>query len=239
MVNIVNGKLYGIGIGPGDPELLTLKAISVIQRCGVIAIPEPQNGGKTAYRIVEKYLAGKEVIECPFAMENDLAKRKETRRHTADRIIQFLDNGRDVGFVTLGDPCTYSTYMYVHEIIAGRAFETEIIPGVTSYNAAAAALGVALCEGDEALTVIPAGNEKNLDELLDCPGNKVIMKPDVNLARLLEKLKGRGFGDRTGIACRVTMDGQRLYRGIEEYEKSRETGYLTVVIVSKQKDGTA
>ena len=228
----VRGKLFGIGVGPGDPELLTLKAIKTIKECDVIAVPKAGEGEGTAFSIIEQYLDNKDLIECGFAMDKDMGKRWEARRLAADQIIQYLNRGKKVGFVTLGDPTTYSTYMYVHDIIVGRGFETGIIPGVTSYSAAAAALGLALCEGDAILTIIPAAHSENIDEMLEYPGNKVVMKSGDNLAHVLTRLKERGYGDRTKIAYRVSLDGQRLYTSIEDYEKSPETGYFTIVIVS-------
>ena len=230
----MKGKLYGIGTGPGDPELLTIKALNAIQKCGVIAVPQAGNGERTAFSIIEKYLDGKELLECRFAMEQDMAKRKEARQIVANHIIQFLDGGKDVGFITLGDPTTYSTYMYVHEIIVSKGFDAEIIPGITSYAAAAAAFGTALCEDNEILTVIPARHSENIGDLLNYPGNKVIMKSGDNLTHVIEKLKERGFGDRVKIACRVTMEGQKLYKNVEEYDKSPETGYFTLAIIKEK-----
>ena len=95
----MKGKLHGIGAGPGDPELLTLKAVDTIRKCGVIAVPKTGNGEKTAFSIVEKYLDGKELLECRFSMERDVQKRKETRQTAAEEIITFLNNGKDVGCV--------------------------------------------------------------------------------------------------------------------------------------------
>ena len=227
----MKGKLYGIGTGPGDPDLLTIKAINTIQKCDVVAVPQTGNGERIAFSIIEKYLDGKTLLECRFSMEKDMAKRKEARQIAAAGIIQTLDSGKDVGFITLGDPTTYSTYMYIHEIIVSKGYNAEIIPGVTSYAAAAAALGVALCEGDETLTVIPAGRNENIDELLDRPGSKVIMKSGGSLSNVLEKLKKRGYGDNTQLVYYASMKGQRLYANIAEYEKSPETGYLMTTIV--------
>jgi precorrin-2/cobalt-factor-2 C20-methyltransferase len=230
----MKGKLYGIGTGPGDPELLTIKAVNTIQKCDVIAVPITGNGERTAFSIIEKYLAEKELLECRFAMEKDMAKRKEARQRAASDIMKFLDDGKDVGFVTLGDPTTYSTYMYVHEIIASQGIDAEIIPGITSYAAAAAAFGIALCEGSETLTIIPASYDANIDELLDRPGNKVIMKSGGNLTKVLEKLKKYSYGERTKIAYRCTMDGQRLFHSIDDYEKLPEGGYFTIAIVKEK-----
>ena len=230
----MRGKLFGIGVGPGDPELLTLKAIKTIQKCDVIAVPGAGEGEKTAFSVVEQYLSEKELVECFFAMENNMEKRREARRLAAGKIMLCLENGKNVGFVTLGDPTTYSTYMYIHEIVVDSGFDARIIPGVTSYAAAAAALGLALCEGEEPLTIFPAARSESIDEFLQHPGNKVVMKSGDNLAFVLDALKKRGYGDRTRIACRVSMDGQRLYSCIEDYEKSPEPGYFTTVIVKER-----
>ena len=231
----MKGKLYGIGTGPGDPELLTLKAINTIERCSVIAVPKTSGDSeKVAFTIVEKYVAGKELHECHFSMIRDLEERKKARLLAADGIIKYLDEGKDVAFVTLGDPTTYSTYMYMHEIIAGKGYETEIVPGITSFAASAAALGISLCEGDETLIIIPASQNDRIDELLKEEGNKVIMKSGRDLAGVLEKLKELGYGDKTKIACEVTMENQRLFNSIEEYEKAQEGGYFTLVIVKEK-----
>ncbi len=231
----MKGKLFGIGVGPGDPELLTLKAVKTIQKCSVIAVPEAGEGERTALSIVEQYLGKKELIACRFAMKKDITERQKCREIAAGQIISFLDSGKDVGFITLGDPTTYSTYMYVHEIIVNKGFSAVIIPGISSYTAAAAALGIALCEGDEMLTVIPAGHGENIDELLDYPGNKVIMKSGKNLAFVLAGLKKRGYGNRTKLARRVTMGGQHLFDSIEDYEKSPGSGYFTIAIVKEKR----
>ena len=232
----MKGKLYGIGVGPGDPELLTLKAVNTIKKCGVIAYPKTGDGKGVAFSITEEYLIEKELLECRFAMVMNQEKLDEARLVVANDIIHFLNQGKDVGFITLGDPTTYSTYMYVHEIITERGFNAEIIPGITSYATAAAALGTALCEWDEALTIIPVQNNENIDGLLDYPGNKVIMKSGKHLGHVLDKLKRREC--EVKIASRVSMEGQRLYNSIEEYEKSPETGYFTLAIVKTGKKRT-
>jgi precorrin-2/cobalt-factor-2 C20-methyltransferase len=229
----MKGKLYGIGTGPGDPDLLTLKAINTIEKCSVIAVPNTGESEKVAYSIVEKYIAGKQLHECYFTMTRDLEKRKEARLAAANEIISFLDNGKDVGFVTLGDPTTYSTYMYMHEIIVSKGYEAEIVPGITSFAAAAAALNISLCEGDDTLMIIPASQNEKIDELLKQPGNKVIMKSGRALAEVIEKLKKYGYGNKTKIACEVTMENQQLYSSIDEYEKAPDGGYFTLVIVKE------
>ncbi|MCL2046078.1 MAG: precorrin-2 C(20)-methyltransferase [Oscillospiraceae bacterium] len=232
----MKGKLYGIGTGPGDPELLTLKAINTIERCSVIAVPKSSGDGeRVAYSIVEKYVIGKQLHECHFPMVRDLEERKKARLLAAEGLVKHLDDGKDVAFVTLGDPTTYSTYMYMHEIVVSQGYEAEIVPGITSFAASAAALGISLCEGDETLMIIPASQNERIEELLRQPGNKVIMKSGRDLAGVLEKLKELGYGDKTKVACEVSMENQQLYMSIDEYEKAPEGGYFTLVIV-KEKD---
>ena len=231
----MRGKLYGIGVGPGDPELLTIKAANTIQKCGVIAAPKAANRAGTALAIIEAYLDGKELLECRFSMDRDLEKRRADRQTAADEIIRVLECGQDVGFVTLGDPGTYSTYMYVHELVVGRGFDAEIVPGITSYAAAAAALGIPLCVGEEVLTIIPPGCGGDIDRLLAYPGNKVIMKSGEGLGRVLKTLKKCGYGEQTKIVCRVSMEDERLYESIAAYEKSPVPGYFTLAIVKGEK----
>jgi len=228
------GKLYGISTGPGDPELVTIKAVKALEACDVIAAPNSGSGEGVALAIVEQYIRDKEVLTCYFSMDRDIEKRKEARLVAAESIIGFLDKGKDVGFVTLGDATTYSTYMYVHEIVAARGYATEIIPGITSFAAAAALFGTALCEGDKTLTIIPARHQENIDELLDYPGDKVIMKSGENLTHVLSKLKERGKGASTLISYRATMDGQQLYTSIEEFEQAPEAGYFTLALVKEE-----
>lgn len=230
----MKGKLIGVGVGPGDPELLTIKAINAIQNCDVVAVPASGSSERAAYTIVEDYLAGKALLECRFSMDRDIALRREAREAAAGQIMARLEKGEDVAFITLGDPATYSTYMYVHEIIINHGYRAEIVPGITSYAAAAASLGISLCEGDEILMVIPARHTVDLDELLGFPGNKVLMKSGENLTAVIAQLKNRGYGSRTRIASRVTMEGQRLYKSIAEYEASREGGYFSLAIVKEK-----
>lgn len=232
----MKGKIFGIGVGPGDPELLTLKAIKTMEECSVIAVPETLKGERTAFNIVKEYIQDKKIIECVFAMAQDMKERKRARLDVADNIAKYLDQGKNVGFITLGDPTTYSTYMYIHKILKEKGYEAQIIPGITSYSAAAAAFGIALCENDQPLTIIPAKRNTDLDFLLESPGNKVIMKSGENLKTVLEKLKEDGNNENVKIASRVTLEGERLFESIEEYEKAPVAGYFTLALVSENKD---
>ena len=229
----MTGKLYGIGTGPGDPELLTLKAVKTIEKCDVIALPNAGNNESTAFKIAEKYVAGKPLLECQFSMDKDENKRKELRKKSADSICELLEQGKDVGFITLGDPSIYSTYMYIHKIVEERGYATQIIPGIPSFIAAAAALNTSLCEGNESLHIIPASDNGDIDGLLALPGNKVIMKSGGSLNNVLEVLKQKGISQKTKIAERCTMDGERIFNSIDEFETAGGAGYFTVAVIKE------
>lgn len=230
----MSGKLYGIGVGPGDPELLTLKAIKTLEKCDIIAVPKTSDadGEKTAFAIVKGYLEGKATVECLFSMERDEAKRKAMRLKVAEDICKLLDDGKNIGFITLGDPTIYSTYMYVHKIVAEKGYETEIIPGIPSFVAAAAALNISLCEGNETLHIIPASNGENVDKIRELKGNKVIMKSGKSMSEVLEILK-KSVAD-VKIVARCTMTDEKIYNGIEEYERAQNPEYFSVIVAKEQ-----
>lgn len=140
----MTGKLYGIGVGPGDPELLTLKAVRIIKECDVIAVP------------------GKE--------------KDETVAHTIafEKISKVLDSGKNVAFLTLGDPCIYSTYIYVHQKVEQAGYETEIVSGIPSFCAVSARLNQGLVERNEMLHVIPSSY--GIEEGMKLSGTRVLMK---------------------------------------------------------------
>ena len=163
------GKLYGVGVGPGDPELLTLKAARLLRECDVVAAPD---GERTAYQIAQRFAQGKPTLFCSLPMTRDRAAMAASHEAAADALCALLDEGKTVVFLTLGDPSVYSTYWYIHRLAAARGYAAEMVPGVPSFCAAAAALGRALCEGSEALHILPASHGQALPE----GGNLVLMK---------------------------------------------------------------
>ena len=183
----MKGILYGVGVGPGDKRFLTLAAVETLKKAQVIAVPDT-GGEKTAMNIVSEFIEGKEILYCDMPMTRDAERLKAGHNSSAQAIINKLDEGLDVAFITLGDPCIYSTYMYVHRIILDRGYEAEIISGVTSFCAAAAALNISLCDGGDALHIIPSSYD-GADELLRLKGNKVLMKSGKSLGKELTAVK--------------------------------------------------
>ena len=117
---MTKGILYGVGVGPGDPELMTVKAVRTVERCPVIALPQSGRGECTAYEIAKEAvpaLEKKEKLLLSMPMTRDQGKLLESWREAADQIAKKLDLGQDVAFLTLGDPAVYSTYLYLHQLV--------------------------------------------------------------------------------------------------------------------------
>jgi len=227
------GTLYGIGVGPGDPELLTLKAIKTIAGCDLIAAPDSGAENQTALGIASEHIAKKPVLSLDLPMINDKFDLQKKRELAAEAICAQLDMGKNVGFLTLGDPMIYSTYSYLHHIVISRGYTAEAIPGVTSFCAAAAALGEPLCEGSQSLHIIPALYD-DIESALKLGGTKVLMKSGKKLNEVVALLGKKDINAK--LAQRIGMDGQRLCQSITT-ETDLQADYFSVVIVSGSEGG--
>ena len=223
------GKLYGVGVGPGDPELLTLKARRILLEADVVAVPDKGSGEKTALNIVKDVVEGKNLLPCPTPMVRDKALLDGCYEEIAGRICALLDEGKTVAFITLGDPTLYSTYIYVHRKVLARGYEAELIPGVPSFCAVAARLNTSLCEGAERLLIVPASHEAA--DCLDIPANKVFMKAGKNIGELQALLREKGLLDRASMVANCGMEGEALYPRFADM--TDDTGYFSVVLVKE------
>jgi len=236
------GTFYGIGVGPGDPELITVKALKIIKSCPVIAAPRTGNGDMVALDIVWRtgVLAGpveiaeesdKKILAMDFTMDKDPAKRKENYRKNAEAAARYLDNGMHVAMVTLGDVSLYSTVHYIANELSPRGYNIVMIPGVPSFLAAAASLAIPLAEMDAPVHIIPSVRNTS-DDYLDLPGTKVLMKAGRHLHRTLDELDRRGLLDVTSLAVNCGMDDEILIKKLGDDEPLPDkTGYFTTVIV--------
>lgn len=224
------GRLYGVGVGPGDPELITRKAQRIIAQAAVLAVPDKGSGEKTALAIAGELAHGKEVLCCDAPMVRDEAALDAAYEANADRVCALLDQGRDVAFLTLGDPTVYSTYLYLHRKVTGRGYEAEIIPGVPSFCAVAARLGVALCEKSERLLIVPASH-RDVTDCLEADANLVFMKAGRELGALREKLGEHGLLDRASMVANCGMEGEAVYPRFADVPEG--AGYFSVVLVKK------
>ena len=224
------GKLFGLGIGPGDPELLTLKAVRIIQESDVIAVPGKVKEESVAYQITKqavKELDEKEIIAVHMPMTKDHEKLESSHNEGADQVEKYLKEGKNVAFLTLGDPTVYSTYLYIHKRIQDRGYEVEIVSGITSFCAVAARLNIGLVEKAEPLHVIPASYQ--IEDALKLPGTKVLMKAGKKMAMVKEELQKRN--ERAVMIENCGMENEKIYRSVEEIPE--DAGYYSLIIVTE------
>lgn len=224
------GILYGTGVGPGDPELLTLKAARLIRENEVIALPGANARETAAYQIAVQAvpeLAEKTLLSLDMPMTHDRAWREHCHDLAADAVEEYLKKGENVIFLTLGDPAVYSTYLYIEKRIAARGYQTEMVSGIPSFCAAAARLGIPLSEWNEPIHVIPAVHR--LDQELDQPGTYVLMKSGKKMDQVKEML--RRSGRDVVMVENCGMPGEKVYRSVEEIPDS--AGYYSLIIAKE------
>lgn len=226
----MRGMLYGVGVGPGDPELITRKAERVIRQSAVLAVPDAGRGEKTALNIVGELAEGKQLLSCAAPMVRDYEALNAAYERNADLVCAALDQGKDVAFITLGDPTVYSTYLYLHKKVVARGYDAEIIPGVPSFCAVAARLGTALCEKSERLLIVPASH-KDVTDCLDLDANLVFMKAGKEIGALKETLEHHGLLDKASLVANCGMEGELVCPRFADLEEG--SGYFSVVLVKK------
>ncbi len=225
---MLRGKLYGVGVGPGDKELITLKALRVLREADIIASPVTKGGGRAAFDIIKDHVCGKEIIDFFMPMSRDYEELDRNYKEIADKIEELLSEGKNIAFITLGDVTIYSTYMRIDRLINERGFETELIPGIPSFCAAAARLDISLCERDEPLVILPAGCG-TADELADMYGTKVYMKAGRGAAELVDTLREKGKLGDTVMVERCGMENERIIRDLNGFNEN--SSYFSLFIV--------
>jgi len=231
----MRGKLYGIGTGPGDPELLTMKAVRILRGADVVVVPEGGvERGSIALEIAGQYLNdGAEVVTLAFPMIYDHSERKKNRMENAKRVLSLVESGKTAVFLTLGDPMLYSTYIYMLEHLADSGVEIETIPGVTSFCASAAAGNTPLAAQNEELRIVPLGKETDVARHLREGENIVFMKVSSDNVRLADELVRCGGVTECVIISKCGREQEKISRDINSlYE---EVPYMTTVLVKMKK----
>lgn len=234
------GKFFGIGVGPGDPELLTLKALRVLNSVPVLAVPrssESGDGVSRSFTIVKEAvdLSGKEVLELPFPMTMDKDALKMSRNEAAARIVERLEKGTDVAFITLGDPMLYSTFSYLMPLVleALPSLKIESVPGVTSFAAASCAALCPLAESNERVIIIPAVYDmESLREAILSSDTVVLMKVSRHFDKVLDLLESMGLKQRAFMASRVGWPEGTLTKDLEAL-RGRKLDYFSTLIIRK------
>lgn len=228
-----SGTLYGVGVGPGDPELVTLKALDVLARCPAVAVPVSQPGAESyALSVVAIHLRPDHtLLRLHFPMARDRAERVAARQKAARQVSDVLQTGQDVAFLTEGDPMLHSTFLHVLAHMPAST-PVQVVPGVSSIAAAAAASGVPLVDGDQRLAVLPATFEDlaTLRRTLREFDTVVLMKVHRVLDQLIEVLSELDLLDRTVLVERASHPSGRIVRQVASL-RGRPVHYLSLIIV--------
>ena len=226
----MTGKLYGIGVGPGDPELLTLKAVRIIKECDVIAVPGKEKDETVAYKIVRQAIpeiVEKKCLEIDMPMTKDKEKLAQSHTIAFEKISKVLDSGKNVAFLTLGDPCIYSTYIYVHQKVEQAGYETEIVSGIPSFCAVSARLNQGLVERNEMLHIIPSSY--GIEEGMKLSGTRVLMKAGKKMGQVKEQVKK--MNAQVDMIEKCGMADEKIYHNVEEIPD--EAGYYSLIIIKE------
>lgn len=233
----MKGKMYGIGVGPGDSELMTVKAARIVSNADIILTPKTEKkDGSVALNIAKPYITEKtEIVPVVFPMNlND--EWKDAWVEAQKIIVSYLEAGKDVVFLTLGDPMFYSTYMYVFRLVEAAGYEIETIPGITAFCAIGSHLGYPIVEDEEILAIIPATAPKEkIDKVLECVDDAVIMKVYKRFDKVQELLLKHDMVDDGVMISRIGLDEENVVRGLRHVDPNIELNYLTTILTKKKK----
>lgn len=230
------GKLIGIGVGPGDTELLTLKAAKVLKSVPVVFSPKSSKEKESiALSIVKPILEEREdykrlmLVTPIFPMIEDKEELEKIWTSASEMIAQYLNSGRDVAFITLGDPSVFSTYAYVQKKLIGE-YEIETVPGITSFTACAAARNKALVEQNQILSIVPKIDDR-LEQVLEYSDSIVLMKASRNTSDLEKTIEQDERQKEIYSVQNCTRENEKIIEGF-----SNEKPYLTTTIIKFEED---
>jgi precorrin-2/cobalt-factor-2 C20-methyltransferase len=227
----MRGIAYGVGVGPGDPEYMTMKAIRLIRENDVIAVPGKVAEEAVAYTIAAAMvpeIKDKELVPIYMPMVKDRELIDREHRRQTKLIESYLDQGKNVVYITLGDSTIYCTFSYLQHYLEADGYTVELVSGIPSFCAAAAALNTPLTEWDEPLHILPGIHDLENDMALK--GNYVIMKSASRMAAVKDMIRRSG---RTAVmAENCSMADEKLYRSVDEIPD--DAGYFSLII-SKEK----
>jgi precorrin-2/cobalt-factor-2 C20-methyltransferase len=238
------GKLYGVGVGPGAPDLLSLRALEVLRRVKVIALPRSSDyGASMAWQIVKPVLGAvpdQEHLFLTFPMSKQSERLRPAWNKAFAAIGERLEQGLDVAFATEGDPSLFSTFIYLAQEAPQRwpGIEIEVVPGVSSITAVPAVTGIPLADGQERIAIVPGTyGLDDLPELLRHFDTLVLMKIGPELPRIVRELERAGLLDRAVYVSKATMSEQRIVRDLRAVQAERGDCFAMVVVSRKDRSG--
>lgn len=232
------GKLYGVGVGPGDPELLTVKAHRILSEADVVFCPEKEKGaGSFAYDIVKDILERRTacIVNLVYPMHDHGERLRGMWEENARCMAGYLDGERTGAFITLGDPAVFSTFMYTLPYLEQAGVEVEAVPGITSFCAVADSVKMPLASRDEELLVVPVGRNSGEDlvKIIRDHDNVVLMKPSANQEALLHAIRENHMEQNFVLVTKSGTGEERLITDFAELEQY-EIPYLSTVIIKRQ-----
>lgn len=227
-----SGCLYGVGVGTGNPELITLKALRIIQSVPVIAYPASEDGNSFARSIVAQFLPGNQ-IEIPIVLPFQLKKSAQPfYDKAADKLSEYLNSGRDIAVLCEGDPFFYGSFMYLFNRLSQR-FATEVIPGISSVMASAAMIGLPLTYRNDVFMVLSGILSKEvLTEKLKVADAAVIIKLGKNFSKVKLVLEELGLLRRAKYIEYATLEKQRIL-SVDEVE-AQSVPYFSLIVIPSQ-----
>ncbi|MCR5397206.1 MAG: precorrin-2 C(20)-methyltransferase [Lachnospiraceae bacterium] len=225
------GIAYGIGVGPGDPELMTLKAVRLIRENDIIVVPGKDPKDSVAYKIAEAVIpeiSGKTLVSVSMPMVNDKEALTHSHREAAKQIESYLDDGKNVVYLTLGDVSIYCTFSYLQKILEEDGYAVELVSGIPSFCAAAARLNTPLVEGKEELHIVPGFYRRN--ETVSYDGTTVLMKSASHMSDVKEYLREKNTTVFAVENC--GMENEKVYQTLDEIPD--DAGYFSLIIAKNK-----
>lgn len=235
---MTTGTLFGIGVGPGDPELIPLKAVRILERVDkVFTAASAKNDYSLAVEVARCHIPKHICVEhLAFPMSKDIAVKQKAWRANASRIAQFLETGKSAAFLTIGDPLTYSTYGYLLRCLQADWPDLTIrtVPGITSYQAAAAAINRPLVEGEESLLILSGvhGGER-LQSLPHKPDNVVFLKAYRNIAGICRALEEADMHNGGVAVSNCSREDEKIYSDLQDMH-GQQPNYWTLIIAKRK-----
>lgn len=231
------GALYGVGVGPGDPDLITLKTYKLFQKADVIVTPTGKMGKPSvAYRIAKPHLPeNSQLLEMDFPMislseERDVLEKKW--EENAAIIHQLIEEDKIVVFLTLGDPMVFSTYSYIMEYLLEHDIKIETVSGITSFCNLAAQINIPLTQGEESLGIVSMTQpEEEIRGILDAHQNIIVMKISANNLWMAEELVARGLDQSFVLVSNIGTEDQKITKNIEDLKG--KIPYLSTLLIKK------
>lgn len=232
----MTGKFYGIGVGPGAADLLTVRAVNILKKVDVVCIPRSSAEKKSvALTVAQAYIESAEILEVSTPMTRDAAVLDASWNKGAEKIASYLRQGKNVAFITIGDSMLYSTYTYLMKKVQRLVPDVDIVsvPGITSYSASAAYLNLPLAEGTEKFVVIPALDDPSeLKDILGIFPNVILMKVAGQFDQIVDVLEQLGKIDQAVYISRLGYAQQFVTYDLCSL-KNKKIDYLSLIIVKQ------